>query len=131
MAKKKKKIRPEALTPAAVVTFADVQTILNTALTNWTAAHGRPPDLSGHDPSDPSLPTFAHAWDTEANLRAAVGHGKRLIQPEVIGNGKGDQANLVIDLKTGMPQRMPKGGPFVSDPDIQKIVDWINSLQPA
>lgn len=59
----------------------------------------------------------------------AVGHNKRLIQPEVIGNGKGNQANLIVDLRVGFPGagRMPLGGPFIPDSEIQEIEDWINA----
>ena len=110
---------PNNVSPAAKLGFADVRNILDQAIQGWRQQHGGPPDLTGHGPS--------FKWDTKADLLAAVGHGKRLIQPEVIGNGKGNQANLVIDLRTGLPLRMPKGGPFLSDALIQKIEDWINA----
>lgn len=99
--------------------FADVKKILDDGMAAWQTANG-PADLSGHGA------TFS--WATKAALLAAVGHGKRLIQPEVIGNGKGDQANLVIDLRTGFPAtgRMPLGGPFISAAEIKIIEDWIN-----
>ena len=42
-------------------------------------------------------PTFK--WNTKAEVLAAVGHGHRLIDPTVIGNGKGNQADLIIDLR--------------------------------
>jgi hypothetical protein len=101
-------------------TFDDVKSILDHAVEEWTRAHGNAPDLSGHGQ------TFK--WDTKANLLAAVGHGKRLIQPEVIGNGHGRDANLILDLR-GAPgvQRMPKGAPFLDDASIQRIEDWINA----
>jgi mono/diheme cytochrome c family protein len=99
-------------------TFDDVKRILDHAMGAWTQQNG-PADLTGHGA------TFK--WDTKANLLAAVGHGKRLIQREVIGNGRGKEANLVIDLRTGLPQRMPKGGPFLDEAAIQRIEDWINA----
>ena len=105
--------------PGAGIHFVDVKNILDQAIQGWTQQHGGAPDLSGHGAS--------FKWDTKANLLAAVGHGKQLIQPEVIGNGKGSQANLVVDLRTGLPLRMPKGGPFLSDAMVQKIEDWISA----
>jgi hypothetical protein len=108
------------------VSFADVKKILNDGISVWQSANGRQAQLGGHGAS--------FSWATKAALLAAVGHGRRLIQPDtvpgdgtgVIGNGKGDQANLVLDLGTGLPLRMPKGGPFISDENVQTIVDWIN-----
>jgi len=104
--------------------FARVKEILNQAIVAWPKAPGRtgPPNLSGHGS------TFS--WSTKAALLEAVGHGRRLIQPEVIGNGKGNQANLIIDLRTGFAgprSRMPEGGPYIPDPQIQEIEDWINA----
>ncbi|MBB6144378.1 hypothetical protein HNQ77_002330 [Silvibacterium bohemicum] len=103
--------------------FDRVKTILDTAIQTWqtTAGNDNPADLSGHGPS--------FSWSTKANLLAAVGHGKRLIQPEVIGNHRGAEANLIIDLRTGIngpASRMPQGGPYIPDPQIQEIQDWID-----
>ena len=54
-----------------------------------------------------------------------------MIQPEVVGKTPklGQTANIVIDLKTGLngKARMPKGGPFLTDPEIQVIIDWIDA----
>jgi hypothetical protein len=102
--------------------FPDVKRILDSALAGWSQKNHAQPDLSRHPG-----PGEIFAWDTKANLLASVGHGKKLIQPEVIGNGQGAHANLVIDLRTGLPLRMPRGGPFLSDADIQVIEDWINA----
>ena len=101
--------------------FDRVKEILDGSLSGWAAANGGlAPDLSGHGA------TFK--WSTKQELLDAVGHTKRLIDPTMIGNGKGAQTALVIDLRTGIPRagRMPKGGPFLSDPEIQEIEDWIN-----
>jgi hypothetical protein len=104
--------------------FDRVRQILDQGIATWQTAPGNdnPADLSGHGS------TFS--WATKAALLAAVGHGNRLIQPGVIGNGKGNQANLIIDLRTGLSgpaSRMPQGGPFIPDPQIQEIEDWINA----
>jgi hypothetical protein len=112
---------------AAAVSFADVKKILDDGMAAWVTGNGRAADLTNHGAS--------FSWSTKAALLAAVGHGKRLIQPDavpgdgtgVIGNGKGNQANLIIDLRTGIPLRMPRNGPFLSDEHIQRIEDWINA----
>lgn len=84
----------------------------------WVTAKGRQPDFSSHGAN--------FGWDTKAQLLAAVGHGRRLIQPELIGTPNADQANLIIDLKVGFGgNRMPQGGPFIPDDKIAEIVQWI------
>ena len=101
--------------------FDRVKQILDAGMAAWEAANGTA-DLSNHGA------TFS--WATKAALLAAVGHGKRLIQPEVIGNKKGNQANLIVDLRTGIDSpalRMPRGGPFLAESDVQEIEDWINA----
>jgi hypothetical protein len=103
--------------------FTRVKQILDDGIDTWQKSPGNdnPADLSGHGSS--------FSWATKEALLAAVGHGRRLIQPEVIGNGNGSQANLIIDLRQGFPGagQMPLGGPFIPDPQIQEIEDWINS----
>lgn len=110
------------------IVFKNVKDILDGALTAWAAANGGPPDLSGHNTGAAPM-----VWRTKAELLAAWGHGKQLIQPEVIGNGLGATANLVIDLRTGFgtpPRRMPDGGPYIADADIDTIVAWIDANCP-
>lgn len=100
--------------------FQRVKDILDQGMSVWEKQNGSAADLSNHGP------TFS--WATKAELLAAIGHNKRLIQPELIGNS-GDKTNLVIDLRTGITGpalRMPKGGPFIPDDQVQEIVDWIN-----
>jgi hypothetical protein len=98
--------------------FARVKQILDDGIANWEKQHGQA-DLAGHGAS--------FKWDTKASLLAAVGHGKRLIQPELVAGDRAS-ANLVVDLRTGIGSpalRMPKGGPFIPDSQVQEIVDWI------
>jgi hypothetical protein len=106
--------------------FRDVKTILDQALVNFKNAHGHDADLSGHPMS--GKPLFS--WATAADLRNAWGKGVQLIQPEVVGKipKQGQNANLVIDLTTGLggKPRMPKGGPYLTPVDIQVIIDWID-----
>lgn len=99
--------------------FDQVKDILEQGMAAWVQAKGRPANLQGHGT------TFK--WDTKADLLAASGHGKALIQHEVIGQN-GAAANLVIDLRTGIESpalRMPRGGPFIPDDQIKIIEDWI------
>jgi hypothetical protein len=104
--------------------FDRVKAILDQAIADWAAVKGAP-DLSGHD--DGVNPPMA--WRTKQELLSAWGHGHQLIQPEVIGNGQAEAANLIIDLRLGLgtpPRRMPKGGPYLSGPLIDEIAAWIN-----
>jgi hypothetical protein len=99
--------------------FARVKDILDQGIATWEQANGKS-DLTRHGTS--------FKWDTKANLLAAIGHGKPLIQSELIGHD-GANTNLVVDLRTGINSptlRMPKGGPFIPDDQVQEIVDWIN-----
>jgi hypothetical protein len=101
--------------------FQRIKQILDQGLATWAAANGAP-DLTGHG-------TSFH-WATKIELLAAVGHGKRLIQPEMIGNRMGGQTNLIIDLRTGInspAERMPLGGPFIPNDQIKEIEDWIDA----
>lgn len=104
--------------------FPEIKKILDDAITNWSndPNNGGPPDLTGHGPQ--------FSWATKQDLLNAVGHNKRLIQPEMIGNGQGKDTNLAVDLRTGInspAMRMPLGGPFVPDAQVQVIVDWIDA----
>jgi len=102
------------------VGFARVKEILDKAMTAWEAQNGQS-DLSNHGPS--------FSWATNEQLKAAVGHGKRLIEPNKIGTGLASTTFLVIDLRTGTspPLRMPKGGPFVPEDEILEIEQWIDA----
>lgn len=107
-----------------VVGFARVKEILDAGILAWEKDpnNENPADLSGHGS------TFS--WATKAALLAAFGHGKQLVQPEVIGDGSGAKANLIVDLRTGLngpASRMPKSGPWIPDSQVQEIEDWINA----
>jgi hypothetical protein len=110
-----------------MVSFIDVKNILSKAASH---ANVGVVDLqTKHDPSFPNL----YGDFTNAQLKAGVAKGRRLIQPElipaagVIGTRGGD-ANLVLALKglLGGVRQMPGGGPPVSAPDIDIVIDWIN-----
>ena len=98
--------------------FGRVKQILDDGMAAWIAQNGQA-DLSGHGA------TFS--WASKGELLAASGHGRRLIQPELIGVD-GAKTNLVLDLAKGIASpalRMPKGGPFIPDAHVQEIVDWV------
>lgn len=98
--------------------FARVQQILNGGLKAWAVANGYDPDLSGHGAQ--------FSWGTKADLLAAVGKHRRLIQPELIGTADAKDANLIIDLRVGFGgNRMPQGGPYFPDDQIDEIEQWI------
>jgi subtilisin family serine protease len=108
-----------------VMSFSRVKEILDKVLADWQANNQVIPDLSRHRTS--GKPPFS--WKTAAELRAAWGKGVQLIQLDVIGNGNGARANLVVDLKSGLGgrPRMPLGGPYLTDAEIQEIVAWIDN----
>jgi hypothetical protein len=99
--------------------FEQVQDLLKKAIAGFETKNGRQAQLGGHGAS--------FSWETKDKLKKAFGHGKQLIQPELIGVD-GEQTNLVIDLRRGISSpvlRMPKGGPFLSDDEITVISKWI------
>jgi len=106
------------------MTFLEVKAILDYALVGWQLKSRTAPDLSSHQGG-----AAPFSWQTRAELLAAWGHGYQLIQPGVIGNGMGDQANLIIDLRRGIvspARRMPLGGPYLDESLVQLVVQWIN-----
>src|SRR5712691_4795547 len=110
------------------MSFQRVKEILASSVTAWKQRTGTNPDLGTHGPAFPPLDgNYA-----KADLLNATARGRRLIQPEVIGNGRGREANLVLVLRNGIAaprpvRQMPNGGPFLAAPLIQAIEDWINA----
>ena len=109
----------------ALTSFTDVKGMLDGLMAQWANAHGRNPDLSVH--SDASF-----GWNTKEQLANSDGFGNVLIDPALVGNGKGNETNLAVALRTGVPgfPRMPLGGPFLSDEQIDYIVRWIDEGMP-
>jgi hypothetical protein len=114
--------------PTTVV-FAEVKAILDQTIADWKVANdGADPDMLG------AHTTTQFSWNTKGELLSSKAKGLLLIDPSVIGQtpGKGNQANLVIALKTGVSAgghhfpRMPLGGPYRTDGEIQVIIDWID-----
>lgn len=102
-----------------------IKEILDNSLKRWQEAHGRAPRLEiAHD---------GHlGWETKEELAESNPYGKQLIEPDMVGNGRAEETNLVKILRTyiGGYRRMPSGGPYLPDDEIREIVDWINAGMP-
>jgi hypothetical protein len=109
----------------ALTSFTRVQEILDGVMDQWSVAHGRTPDLSIH--SDNSF-----GWTTKEQLADSDGFGNVLIDPALVGNSNGNETNLVVALRLGVPgfPRMPLDGPFIPDDQIDYIAQWIDEGMP-
>jgi hypothetical protein len=109
----------------ANTSFTEVKAILDNSIAAWAAQHGRQPDLSIH--GDDSF-----GWSTKQQLANSSGFGNVLIDPSLVGNGKGNETNLAIALREGVPgfPRMPLGGPYIPDDQIDYIIRWIDAAMP-
>jgi hypothetical protein len=67
-------------------------------------------------------------WSTRDELMSATAFGLLLVDPALVVAHRGDETNLVVALRTGVSPypRMPLGGPYVSENQIEEIADWIN-----
>ncbi len=111
--------------PSQPVPFSQVQAALNGIIGRWSARRGRPPHLEVH---------FGKLrWGSEEELLNSKAFGYPLVAPELRGNGRADETNLIRVLTgthpDGMP-RMPLGGPYATDQEIATIRNWINGLPP-
>src|SRR5262249_27582672 len=102
------------------VSFPRVQEILNGAVQAWETRTGRRAQLFRHG--------MPFGWRTRDELLQSTARGVRLITDQDISQQTGDTSNLVVALRTGVTgfPRIPFGGPYLSAPEIQEIVDWIN-----
>jgi hypothetical protein len=128
MLRQQKRLQEQAITfeePVMTVTWARVKEILDKAMERWKAEHGRDPKMEAVHQSPMS-------WNTKNELLESEPYGLKLIEPEKIGNGKGEETNLVKILKRniGGYRRMPSRGPFVPEAEIEEIVNWINAGLP-
>jgi hypothetical protein len=108
----------------ATTSFVVVKAILDGVIAGWIWKNKQAPDLTVHGPN--------FGWDTKQQLAQSQGFGQVLIDPSLVGNGKGAQTNLVLALTSGVPgfPRMPLGGPFVLQEQIDYIAQWINESMP-
>jgi hypothetical protein len=104
--------------------FGRVKEILDRVIVAWRDRTHRDPRLNRHGPQ--------FGWATKQELLTSEAFGRRLVQPEVIGNNQGHLANIVIALRKGLTPypRMPFGGPYIPDGEISEIEDWINRGAP-
>jgi hypothetical protein len=119
------KIIESLRTPEGIVTsFVRVQEILDKIIADWSLQRERPPNLRRHG--------LQFGWRTKDELLRSVAFGKPLIDPAVVISKTGETANLIAALRTGAAPfpRMPLGGPFVGEPEILEIIDWINCGTP-
>jgi len=107
-----------------MASFIRVQAILDQLIEQWARQRERQPNLRVHGNS--------FSWRSKDELLQSVAFGKRLIAPEDIQNKTGTNSNLVVALRTGVApySRMPRGGPFISDSELQEVIDWIDSGTP-
>jgi hypothetical protein len=101
-----------------VVRWPRVKEILDGIMARWERREGRKglPGIHGY------------YWRTPQELANDSSMGKRFIEPGV----PGEQTNLVIALRRGFGSipKMPMGGPFLKEDEIQEIVRWIDSGMP-
>ena len=99
------------------VKWSRVKELMDGIMARWVARHG-PPVPGIHD----------YYWDTAQKLASNKPYGRQLIEPGVPGK----DTQLVLFLKSGVRTipRMPRGGPFMSDEEIEEIISWIDSGMP-
>ncbi len=107
-----------------MTSFGRVQVILDSIVAEWARIRERPANLRRHGPQ--------FSWHTKDELLKSVAFGKQLITTDDVANKAGERSNLIIALRIGVAPypRMPRGGPYLSDPEILEIVDWINNGTP-
>ena len=102
-----------------------VKEILDGSLTKWTEENGRDPKLKvtheGH-----------LGWETPKELAESDPYGKQLIEPDKVGNGRGEETNLVTILRRSIGgfRRMPSRGPYLPEDEIKEIAAWIDAGMP-
>ncbi len=100
------------------VTWPRVKELLDGIMERWTARHGEPaPGI--HD----------YWWDTPEELAANKPYGRQLIEPGVPGK----ETFLVVFLRKGIGSipKMPRGGPFLKEDEVQEIERWIDDGMPV
>ena len=99
------------------VTWARVHEILEGIIQKWTERHGEP--LPGiHD----------YHWNSPQQLAANRPYGRTLIETGLPAR----ETNLVRFLTSGVGTvpRMPRGGPYLGQDEIEEIVRWIDAGMP-
>ena len=116
----------------AYVNWERVKEILDSLIEHWRQENPNlPTEVSNEDILAIHGENFG--WNTAAELAKSTAFGRRLIEPNKVGNGQGFDTNLVKVLKEGIPQvapQMPKGGPYLLRIEIAEIAHWIDSGMP-
>lgn len=104
-----------------MTSFSRVVELLDKARAGWETKHHRAANLARHSAN--------FGWATRDQLVQSTAFGQPLISPETMTKGEAAKARLVIALRAGAPPfaRMPVGGPFLSDAEINEIEDWIST----
>src|SRR5690242_6103562 len=110
------------------VRWPRVKEILDGAIVGWKGLNG------GREPLLTQRHGAAFGWSTKEQLAAATALGFRLVDPEKVGNGHGAETNLVGALRNEegveFNGRMPNGGPYLGEDEIDEIVRWIDAGMP-
>jgi hypothetical protein len=110
-----------------MTTFARVQAILNGAMSTWRADPGNTPDKDVKLVTKHREPTFPNL---DGNFTADdLKNGRARGLPLITAGTPGANTNLIKALRgtlAAVPQ-MPAGGPYIPDPQIQEIQDWIDA----
>lgn len=107
------------------VRWPRVKQILDMSMERWEADRGRKPALKvSHDGS--------LAWDTKDLLVTSKPFGLQLIEPDKVGVGQARETNLIkiLTRNVGGFRRMPSRGPYLSNEEIDEIVNWIDNGMP-
>ena len=102
--------------------FSKVKKILDDIIADWTADRSRSPNLvSVHQ-------DVQFGWADRDQLRDGVARGRPLIAPEMIGNNRAEETNLIRILRGRLNQfpRMPHNGPYVTNTNIDFVASWID-----
>ena len=100
------------------VKWPRVKEILQGIMKRWEAREGRRGLPGIHD----------YYWDSPQHLASDSAMNMKFIEPGL----PGEETALIISLRQGLGSipKMPMGGPFVKEEEIQEIVDWIDDGMP-
>ena len=106
------------LTAEEPVTWPKVQDMLNGIMGRWERKQGRKGLPGIHD----------YSWETPQHLANDRSMGTRFIEPGV----PSEETALIVSLRKGFGTipRMPMGGPFLKEGEIDKIARWIDAGMP-
>jgi len=111
---------PEVVTHLSedAVRWPPIKEILGDVMARWERREGRHGLPGIHD----------YHWETPQHLANDSAMGKKFIEQRV----PGEETNLVVSLRRGFGSipRMPMGGPFLKEEEIQEIVSWIDAGMP-